>query len=179
MDFRTFLTRRSKKLLFPTVWFHPHAVLLLHNTVGLPTWNVSWRHKLSRILLPWGKFSYFLWRISYCGWFVKIYSRYMAAKKHLEINPDHSIVETLRAKAEADKNDKAVKVKIVILLHIIIVSTFYNNQIFRIWSCSCTKSPSWLPVSHWKIQEFMPPESTEWSSSVLVSMVMTKLVPMP
>merc|ERR1711911_503717 len=34
---------------------------------------------------------------------------YMAAKKHLEINPDHSIVEALRAKAEADKNDKSVK----------------------------------------------------------------------
>merc|ERR1711983_202788 len=34
---------------------------------------------------------------------------YMAAKKHLEINPDHSIVETLRGKADADKNDKSVK----------------------------------------------------------------------
>merc|ERR1712113_879971 len=34
---------------------------------------------------------------------------YMAAKKHLEINPDHSIMETLRGKAEADKNDKSVK----------------------------------------------------------------------
>jgi len=34
---------------------------------------------------------------------------YMAAKKHLEINPDHAIVETLRGKAEADKNDKSVK----------------------------------------------------------------------
>merc|ERR1712156_623351 len=34
---------------------------------------------------------------------------YMAAKKHLEINPDHSIMEALRAKAEADKNDKSVK----------------------------------------------------------------------
>merc|ERR1719297_464132 len=34
---------------------------------------------------------------------------YMAAKKHLEINPDHSIVEALRNKAEADKNDKSVK----------------------------------------------------------------------
>merc|ERR1712170_229727 len=34
---------------------------------------------------------------------------YMAAKKHLEINPDHSIVENLRSKAEADKNDKSVK----------------------------------------------------------------------
>merc|ERR1712223_171122 len=34
---------------------------------------------------------------------------YMAAKKHMEINPDHSIVENLRQKAEADKNDKSVK----------------------------------------------------------------------
>ena len=33
---------------------------------------------------------------------------YMAAKKHLEINPDHSIMEQLRQKAEADKNDKYV-----------------------------------------------------------------------
>merc|ERR1719166_342288 len=34
---------------------------------------------------------------------------YMAAKKHLEINPDHSIVENLRQRAETDKNDKSVK----------------------------------------------------------------------
>ena len=38
------------------------------------------------------------------------FSSYMAAKKHLEINPDHPIVDTLRTKAESDKNDKAVKV---------------------------------------------------------------------
>ena len=46
----------------------------------------------------------------------------MAAKKHLEINPDHSIVETLRAKAEADKNDKAVKVNNCFI-------TTYNHRI--------------------------------------------------
>merc|ERR1711983_628275 len=34
---------------------------------------------------------------------------YMAAKKHMEINPDHSIIENLRQRAEADKNDKSVK----------------------------------------------------------------------
>merc|ERR1711997_1314433 len=34
---------------------------------------------------------------------------YVAAKKHMEINPDHSIVESLRQKAEVDKNDKSVK----------------------------------------------------------------------
>merc|ERR1711956_37825 len=34
---------------------------------------------------------------------------YMAAKKHLEINPDHPIVATLKDKSDADKNDKSVK----------------------------------------------------------------------
>lgn len=34
---------------------------------------------------------------------------YMAAKKHLEVNPDHPIVKTLKDKADADKNDKSVK----------------------------------------------------------------------
>lgn len=40
---------------------------------------------------------------------------YMAAKKHLEINPDHPIMESLRRKAEADKNDKAVKDLVMLL----------------------------------------------------------------
>jgi molecular chaperone HtpG len=34
---------------------------------------------------------------------------YMAAKKHLEINPDHSICSTLKQRVDADKNDKSVK----------------------------------------------------------------------
>jgi hypothetical protein len=41
----------------------------------------------------------------------------MAAKKHLEINPDHPIVNNLRERAEKDKNDKSVKVG----LHLIFV----------------------------------------------------------
>lgn len=40
---------------------------------------------------------------------------YMAAKKHLEINPDHPIIETLRQRAEADKNDKSVKDLVMLL----------------------------------------------------------------
>merc|ERR1712233_228517 len=40
---------------------------------------------------------------------------YMAAKKHMEINPDHSIVENLRQRAEADKNDKSVKDLVLLL----------------------------------------------------------------
>ncbi|XP_067645322.1 heat shock protein 83-like [Eurosta solidaginis] len=38
-----------------------------------------------------------------------------AGKKHLEINPEHPIIEILRQKAEADKNDKAVKDLVILL----------------------------------------------------------------
>merc|ERR1712049_54981 len=41
---------------------------------------------------------------------------YMAAKKHLEINPDHSIVKSLKDKADLDKNDKSVK-DLVLLMY--------------------------------------------------------------
>ena len=40
---------------------------------------------------------------------------YMAAKKNLELNPEHPIVETLRIKVEADKNDKSVKDLVMLL----------------------------------------------------------------
>merc|ERR1712091_641421 len=36
-------------------------------------------------------------------------SGYMASKKTMELNPMHAIIEALRARAEEDKNDKAVK----------------------------------------------------------------------
>lgn len=41
---------------------------------------------------------------------------YMAAKKHLEINPDHSIMKSLKAKVDMDKNDKSVK-DLVLLMY--------------------------------------------------------------
>ena len=41
---------------------------------------------------------------------------YMSAKKQLEINPDHPIMENLKKKVEADKNDKTVK-NLVFLLY--------------------------------------------------------------
>jgi len=40
---------------------------------------------------------------------------YMLAKKNLEINPDHPIVEVLRQRADADKNDKSVKDLVMLL----------------------------------------------------------------
>merc|ERR1711953_524296 len=53
---------------------------------------------------------------------------YMAAKKHLEINPDHSIVETLRAKAEADKNDKAVKDLVLLLFETSLLTSGFTLE---------------------------------------------------
>merc|ERR1711872_33259 len=48
---------------------------------------------------------------------------YMAAKKHLEINPDHSIIENLRQRAEADKNDKSVKDLVMLLFETALLSS--------------------------------------------------------
>ncbi|MBN3273424.1 HS90B protein, partial [Polyodon spathula] len=64
---------------------------------------------------------------------------YMMAKKHLEINPDHPIVETLRLKAEADKNDKAVKDLVILLFETALLSSGFSlddpqthsNRIYR------------------------------------------------
>ncbi|XP_058829177.1 heat shock protein 83 [Topomyia yanbarensis] len=51
---------------------------------------------------------------------------YMAGKKHLEINPDHSIVETLRQRADADKNDKAVKDLVILLFETALLSSGFS-----------------------------------------------------
>ena len=53
---------------------------------------------------------------------------YMAAKKHLEINPDHSIVETLRQKAEADKNDKSVKDLVMLLYETALLTSGFSLE---------------------------------------------------
>uniref|UniRef100_A0A069DW09 Heat shock protein 83 n=1 Tax=Panstrongylus megistus TaxID=65343 RepID=A0A069DW09_9HEMI len=51
---------------------------------------------------------------------------YMAAKKHLEINPDHPIIDTLRQKAEADKNDKSVKDLVILLFETSLLSSGFG-----------------------------------------------------
>ncbi|XP_077567184.1 heat shock protein 90, alpha (cytosolic), class A member 1, tandem duplicate 2 [Stigmatopora nigra] len=64
---------------------------------------------------------------------------YMAAKKHLEINCEHAIMETLRQKAEADKNDKSVKDLVILLFETALLSSGFSlddpqthsNRIYR------------------------------------------------
>ena len=51
---------------------------------------------------------------------------YMAAKKHLEVNPDHSIIETLRQKVETDKNDKSVKDLVMLLYETSLLSSGFT-----------------------------------------------------
>merc|ERR1712192_118239 len=48
---------------------------------------------------------------------------YMAAKKDMEINPDHSIVENLRQRVEADKGDKSVKDLVMLLFETALLSS--------------------------------------------------------
>merc|ERR1712135_102215 len=53
---------------------------------------------------------------------------YMAAKKHLEINPDHSIVEQLRQKADAEKNDKSVRDLVMLLYETALLSSGFSLE---------------------------------------------------
>lgn len=53
---------------------------------------------------------------------------YMSAKKHLEINPDHPIIENLRQKAEVDKNDKAVKDLVILLFETALLSSGFTLE---------------------------------------------------
>merc|ERR1712193_268534 len=53
---------------------------------------------------------------------------YMAAKKHLEISPDHSIVENLRQRAETDKNDKSVKDLVLLLFETALLSSGFSLE---------------------------------------------------
>ncbi|KAM6965595.1 heat shock protein 90, alpha (cytosolic), class A member 1, tandem duplicate 2 [Aplochiton taeniatus] len=100
---------------------------------------------------------------------------YMAAKKHLEINPDHPIVETLRQKAEADKNDKSVKDLVILLFETALLSSGFtlddpqthSNRIYRMIKLGLgideddlnTDEPSSAPV------EDMPPLEGDEDSS--------------
>ena len=51
---------------------------------------------------------------------------YMSAKKHLELNPEHPIVDSLRAKVESDKNDKSLKDLVMLLYETSLMSSGFS-----------------------------------------------------
>jgi len=53
---------------------------------------------------------------------------YMAAKKHLEINPEHSIIKSLKEKCDADKNDKSVKDLVILLFETSLLSSGFSLE---------------------------------------------------
>jgi molecular chaperone HtpG len=54
---------------------------------------------------------------------------YMAAKKHLEINPDHSIMKTLKIKVDQDKNDKSVKDLVTLLYETSLLASGFTLEL--------------------------------------------------
>merc|ERR1711962_882388 len=60
---------------------------------------------------------------------------YMAAKKHFEINPEHTIIENLRNKADADKNDKSVKDLVMLLYETALLSSGFTLEDPAIHAC--------------------------------------------
>jgi molecular chaperone HtpG len=53
---------------------------------------------------------------------------YMAAKKHLEINPDHAIIKSLKTKVDVDKNDKSVRDLVVLLFETSLLSSGFSLE---------------------------------------------------
>merc|ERR1719510_1822729 len=53
---------------------------------------------------------------------------YMSAKKHLEINPDHSVVHALNDKANSNKNDSSVKDLVLLLFETALLSSGFTLE---------------------------------------------------
>merc|ERR1712111_312569 len=53
---------------------------------------------------------------------------YMSAKKHLEINPDHSVVHALDEKANSNKNDSSVKDLVLLLFETALLSSGFTLE---------------------------------------------------
>nr|CAD7432977.1 unnamed protein product [Timema monikensis] len=91
---------------------------------------------------------------------------YMAAKKHLEINPEHPVMETLRQKAEADKHDKAVKDLVMLLFETALLSSGFSLEdpqvhaarIYRMIKLGLgIDEEDTQPMEEDKVDEEMPP----------------------
>merc|ERR1712033_153832 len=90
---------------------------------------------------------------------------YMAAKKQLEINPEHSIMETLRQKADADKNDKSVKDLVMLLYETALLASGFGledpqihaGRIYRMVKLGLGLDDDEMPAESEAASEDMPP----------------------
>jgi len=53
---------------------------------------------------------------------------YMAAKKHLEVNPDHSIINAINDKIVADQNDKSIKDLVLLMFETAMLTSGFNLE---------------------------------------------------
>merc|ERR1711881_776814 len=53
---------------------------------------------------------------------------YMQAKKHLEINPNHKIVVSLKDRVEADKSDKAIRDLVMLMYETSLLSSGFTLE---------------------------------------------------
>merc|ERR1712027_2427 len=53
---------------------------------------------------------------------------YMSAKKHLEINPDHTVIAALNDKANGNKNDLSVKDLVLLLFETALLSSGFTLE---------------------------------------------------
>ena len=56
------------------------------------------------------------------------YDIFFSSPIQLEINPEHPIMETLRKKAEADKNDKSVKDLVMLLYETALLASGFGLE---------------------------------------------------
>lgn len=53
---------------------------------------------------------------------------YMAAKKHLELNPDHSIIKAINDKVQADENDRSIKDLVLLMYETALLTSGFSLE---------------------------------------------------